>query len=88
MSNFKKPILSDKPIFSQGVYDVWVGALEADKLPQYVVINRDTEVVEYTSEVTLGYTSWLDGIQQATAQQQAQFSQQGEQLSLDLAKAN
>lgn len=59
----KKPIIySDGPIFSQGDYDVVVGALEEDKLPLYVVINRETGVVEFTHEVTLAYKNWLSQV--------------------------
>lgn len=63
----KKPIIysvtengENSPIFSQGDYDVFVGALEADKLPMYVVINRNTGVTEFTHEITQAYKSWLD----------------------------
>lgn len=63
----KKPIIfslddSGKvvPIFSQGDYDVVVGALEENKLPMYVVINRTTGVVEFTHEVTAFYKDWLN----------------------------
>lgn len=61
----KKPILYPNsegntiPVYSQGVYDVFVGSLEEDKLPQYVLINRDTSVVEFTTEVTGIYKEWL-----------------------------
>lgn len=48
------------PVFSQGDYDVFVGALEADKLPQYVIMNRTTNVVEFTTEVTPIYKDWLN----------------------------
>jgi hypothetical protein len=48
------------PIFSQGDYDVVVGALEENKLPMYVVINRTTGVVEFTHEVTAFYKDWLN----------------------------
>lgn len=67
------------PIFSQANYDVYVGALEENKLPTYVVINRDTGVVEFTHEVTAGYKSFLDQV----APQVAQEKQLG-QLSLGL----
>lgn len=50
------------PIYSQGDYDVFVGALEATELPVYVVMNRDTKVVEFTHAVTLGYREWLNHI--------------------------
>lgn len=63
----KKPIIfsvteggENAPVFSQGVYDVFVGALEEAKLPMYVVINRDTGVVEFTHEVTAFYKDWLN----------------------------
>jgi hypothetical protein len=63
----KKPIIysiteggENAPIYSQGDYDVFVGALEADKLPMYVVINRNTGVVEFTHEVTAFYKDWLN----------------------------
>lgn len=68
----KKPIIYSKgfvdttdkptPIFSQGDYDVFVGAFEEDKLPSYIVINRDTNVVEFSSEVTLAYRGFLDHV--------------------------
>jgi len=48
------------PIFSQGDYDVFIGALEDDKLPMYVIVNRNTQVVEFTTEVTPIYREWLD----------------------------
>lgn len=71
----KKPILyTETPIFSQDDYDVFVGTMEEDKLPIYVVINRNTNVVEFTSEVTLGYLSWLDSIAKATADRNVQQS--------------
>jgi hypothetical protein len=53
------------PIFSQGDYDVVVGSLEEDKLPMYVIINRNTGVVENTQEVTIGYLNWLDSVAHA-----------------------
>lgn len=94
----KKPIIysiddagNNAPIFAQGDYDVFVGALEADKLPQYVVINRATNVVEYTSEVTLGYLSWLDGIAEASANRNLALANPGtdpEQLPLSLSFTN
>lgn len=63
----KKPIIFSLdadgkvvPIFSQGDYDVVVGALEENKLPMYVVINRTTGVVEFTHEVTAFYKDWLN----------------------------
>lgn len=63
----KRPIIystteggENAPIFSQGDYDVFVGALEADKLPMYVVINRTTGVTEFTHEVTAFYKDWLN----------------------------
>lgn len=59
----KKPtIYSEKPVFSQGDFDVFVGTLDEDKLPMYVVINRTTDVVEFTSEVTLAYKGFLDHV--------------------------
>ena len=67
MTNIKKPIIysvtesgENAPVFSQGDYDVFVGSLEADKLPMYVVINRTTGVVEFTHEVTAFYKDWLN----------------------------
>jgi len=59
---------SKVPVFAQGDYDVFVGALEEDKLPMYVVINRNTGVVEFTCEVTMGYLTWLDSITEAMDQ--------------------
>lgn len=57
----KEPIiLSGGPIYSQGIYDVFVGSLDVDKLPMYVVRNRDTKVVEFTHEVTQFYRDWLN----------------------------
>jgi hypothetical protein len=59
----KTPIIySTGPIFAQGDYDVFVGALEENKLPTYVVINRTSGVVEFTHEVTLAYKSFLDQV--------------------------
>jgi hypothetical protein len=49
-----------KPVISQGPYDVYVGALEEDKLPVYVIINRDTSVVEGTNEVIGVVKEWLN----------------------------
>ena len=64
----KKPILYNAeplktdvtPILSRGIYDVFVGAVEEDKLPMYVVINRGTGVIEFTSEVTTFINDWLN----------------------------
>lgn len=94
----KRPIIfsvteggENAPIFSQGDYDVFVGALEENKLPMYVVINRNTKVVEFTSEVTLGYQSWLDSIAEATAQREGRGSKEAngqKQLPLSLAMKN
>lgn len=63
----KKPIIvsldkngNPAPIFSQGDYDVFVGTLSEDKLPQYVGVNRSTGVVEFTTEVTAAYKEWLN----------------------------
>lgn len=79
----RKPIIysvtengENSPIYSQGDYDVFVGALEEDKIPMYVVINRNTDVVEFTSEVTLAYLSWLDSIYEATKQRQVVLSKE------------
>lgn len=67
----KKPILFNVdgsqtapivPIFAQGDYDVYVGSLEPEKLPMYVVINRNTTVAEFTTEVTLAYKGFLDHV--------------------------
>lgn len=56
-----EPVKSDaKPILARGPYDVYVGAIDEDKLPMYVVINRDTGVVEFTHEVTAFVTDWLN----------------------------
>lgn len=67
------------PIFSQGDYDVFVGALEENKLPVYVVMNRGTGVVEFTHEVTAGYKSFLDQVSPQLGKEQ-----QLGQLSLGL----
>lgn len=56
----KQPIIYSGPIFSQGDYDVFVGALKEDDLPVYVVINRTTNVAEFTHEVTNFYKDWLN----------------------------
>lgn len=85
----KKPIIySNGPIFAQGDYDVFVGALGEDKLPMYVVINRTTDVTEFTSEVTLGYLSWLDSIAQAAEQRAQTHAAPKEQIPLSLALKN
>lgn len=74
----KKPILFNAngsfdvpvtPIFAQGDYDVYIGALDDDKLPLYVVINRTTNVVEFTTEVTQIYKEWLGHFVPSTATQ-------------------
>jgi len=66
----KTPILaSDTPIYSQGDYDVFVGALEETDLPMYVVINRTTNVVEFTHAVTLAYRQFLEQVAPATVLQ-------------------
>ena len=57
-AEFKKPE-GVEPVLSRGVYDVFVGAIEEDKLPMYVVINRDTGVVEFTHEVIAFINDWL-----------------------------
>lgn len=63
----KTPIIYSKtaggenaPVFAQGDYDVFVGALKEDLLPLYVVINRTSGVVELTTEVTGHYKDWLN----------------------------
>lgn len=77
----KEPIiLSDGPIFAQGVYDVFVGTLEEDKLPMYVVRNRDTKVVEFTHEVTQFYRDWLNHFAKQVLEEP--------QLNLDLVTKN
>lgn len=86
----KKPIIysvtengENAPIFSQGDYDVFVGALETDKLPMYVVINRTTGVVEFTHEVTAAYKSWLEQLAPVVTRDLSDT-----QVPLDLARAN
>lgn len=65
----KKPVIySEGPIYSQGIYDVFVGTDKEDEFPCYIVINRDTEVMEYTAQVTFAYKSWLDGVEDAEKQ--------------------
>ena len=55
------PVKTDaKPILSRGTYDIYVGALEEDKLPTYVILNRETGVVEFTSEVLPVINDWLN----------------------------
>lgn len=87
----KKPIIysitengENAPIFSQGDYDVFVGALEGDKLPQYVVINRTTGVVEFTHEVTAFYKDWLSHFAKTEESQLKVQAQQLGQLNLGL----
>jgi len=70
------------PIFSQGDYDVFIGALEDDKLPMYVLVNRNTQVVEFTTEVTPIYKEWLDHFAPQTQVESALTA--SEQLSLAL----
>lgn len=78
----KKPILYNpdsttdnvKPIFSQGDYDVFVGSLEEDKLPVYVVINRNSNVVEFTHEVSGFYRDWLNHFAAPAAETNGQLS--------------
>jgi hypothetical protein len=65
---------SDTPIYSQGNYDVFVGALEETDLPMYVVINRDSKVVEFTHAVTLAYRQWLQQVEAGTAALEAEQS--------------
>lgn len=77
------------PIFSQGDYDVFVGSLEENRLPMYVVQNRATKVVEFTSEVTLGYLGWLDSVSEAEEQRAKKLSpNKAEQIPLSFSKAN
>jgi hypothetical protein len=79
----KKPIIySESPIFAQGDYDVVVGALDEDKLPLYVVVNRTTGVVEFTHEVTAFYKDWLNHFVPS------EILQQKEQLPLSLGMKN
>jgi hypothetical protein len=64
----KKPILFNAepiktdvtPILVRGPYDVYIGALDEDKIAQYVVIRRDTGVIEFTHEVTAFIEDWLN----------------------------
>lgn len=70
------------PIFSQGDYDVFVGALEEDRLPQYVVINRKTKVTEFTHEVTAGYKSFLDQVAPVPLQNDLNFGNIAQQQNL------
>lgn len=78
----KKPIIyanvdsngKNIPVFSQGDYDVFVGALEEDKLPSYVVLNKTTEVVEFTTEVTGIYKEWLNHFAPPDFQQELPLS--------------
>lgn len=60
LPTMKAPTLYSEPIFSKGVYDVFVGSREPTEYPMYVVINRDTKVVEFTHEVTAFYVDWLN----------------------------
>ena len=48
------------PVYSQLNYDVFVAAKDATEFPMYVVINRDTSVLEFTHEVTEFYKEWLN----------------------------
>lgn len=77
----KKPLIfsvtengENAPIYSQGDYDVFVGALEEKDLPMYVVINRDTKVVEFTHSVTAGYKDFLSQVAPIQAQQELPLS--------------
>ena len=47
------------PLIVRGPYDVYVGDLEGYKLPTYLIINRTTSVVEFTSEVLPIIENWL-----------------------------
>lgn len=58
--NFKTPILKGNPLFSQGDYDVFVGAPSEDSFAMYVVVNREYGVVEYTNEVLPLIKEWLN----------------------------
>ena len=69
-----------KPLLARGPYDVYVGAIDEDKLPMYVVLNRETGVVEFTHEVTAFVTDWLNHFVKDDAVQAAI----NEQLSLGL----
>lgn len=55
------PVKTDvTPVLARGPYNVYVGAIDEDKLPMYVIVNRDTGVVEATNEI-LGYIEdWLN----------------------------
>lgn len=75
-----EPIKTDaKPFLVRGPYDVYVGTIDEDKLPMYVIINRSTGVVEFTTEVTGIVNDWLDHFVKETATNQI-----NEQFSLGL----
>ena len=76
ISEAKNPIIysvteggEHAPVYSQGDYDVFVGALEATDLPVYVVINRGTKVVEFTHNVTMANKEWLNHVAPIETQQ-------------------
>lgn len=76
------PIKTDvSPIFSRGPYDVFVGTIAEDRLPQYVIINREHGVVEFTSEVTAVINDWLNFF----VKDQLSDDKSGGQLNLGLA---
>jgi hypothetical protein len=88
----KQPIVySNGPIYSRGVYDVFIGALNEDALALYFIQNRDTKVIEYSTEVSIQYRGWLDHIEKTEAafneSQDSPLEVSGKpQLDLDLSK--
>lgn len=70
----KSPVLYSGVLFSAGPFDVYAGAKSDEEYPVYVVLNRDTGIVEFSSEVLWQSREWTkhfaDKLQPQTTQEQ------------------
>ena len=62
--DFISDVQSNTPIFSSANFDVYVGRLPEDKLPQFVILNNVYGVVEFACNNEYMWRDWIESMEE------------------------
>lgn len=62
-SRIPMPVWDDQALFESRSFELHVGQLYADEIPHYLIINKETGVVEYAAENMVFAREWISHVQ-------------------------
>lgn len=57
------PVWNEEVLFETRSYEIHVGQLFADETPHYLILNKETGVVEFLAENIVWAREWLNHVQ-------------------------